>query len=299
MKFKFKNILYISIMIILPIQPQAIGGNLKVERICTPINIANKISQPVNVTFMANGSWRLLIETVDSQIINQDNPAYSIPLSRLELADISSMPVSNFAPGRMLEIKRGDTIGLNSVNVNFNVMTFDSDRPGNYSACLKFMLISGNTTSAEEIYNFRFQKNEIATIEFPNRVTRLSLDKDKILAKNSMQNLPYPLSVYIKSNKNWKLYIRKFPDSQDKELNYFVKVLGGDQTINCNNSNGYVQITENPLLLATGKATINDVMNCLDRKLINIDYMIKGPENKFISAGEKTEEFEYRLETED
>lgn len=179
-----------------------------------------------------------------------------------------------------------------------NTISFDSDRPGNYAVALKFTLINQNSTITEGVYNFRFLKNEIASIEFPNRMVRLSLNKDKILQKSSSQTLPSPVGIYISSNKDWKLYIRRLPNSQDKELNYFVKVLGGDQSINCNAIDEYIPLVDAPILLATGKATINEMMNCLDRKLINIDYMIKGPDNKFISAGTRTEEFEYRLETE-
>lgn len=200
--------------------------------------------------------------------------------------------------GRILEVRNGATLGSNNVNLALNVISFDSDRPGNYTTTVKFTLINQNSNVTEDIYNLRFIKNEIASIDFPNRVVKLTLNKDKILQKNSSQNLPSPVGLYVKSNKDWKLYIRKLPDNQNKELSYFIRVLGGDQSISCNASNDYTLLTENPMLIASGKATINEMMNCLDRKLINIDYMVKGPEDKFISAGAKTEEFEYRLETE-
>lgn len=297
MKFKFKKVLYLLILL-MPMQLSAIGETLKVEKMCNPICIANKVSQPVNLSFITQGNWKLLAESVDSQIVNQDNPAFSLPITRLELAELNGLPISNFGTGKVLEVKNGGTLGVNNLNLALNVLSSDSDRPGNYTACIKFTLLDQNSTATERIYNLRFVKNEISSIDFPNRMVRLSLNKDKILQKNSSQNLPFPFGVYVKSNKDWKLYIRRIGSSQEKELNYFVKVIGGDQDINCNITNEYVSITENPILLASGKATINDMMNCLDRKLINIDYMVKGPENKFISAGVKTEDFEYRLETE-
>lgn len=285
-----------SFIFFLPISVHA--GTLRVEKFSMPIKLANKISQPINLSFMATGNWKLIVQSLDNRITNQDYPNCALPITRLELAQMSGTPITNFDTGKTIEIKSGDLLGVNNLNLALNTITYDSDRPGNYVADIKFTLIDKNSIVAEDIYSLRFMKDEITKMDFSNRITHLKIDRDKILQKNSTQNLPTPLGLYISSNKDWKLYIRKLSNSSDKKLSYFVKVLGGDQSINYNQTPQYIPMTNNPILLASGKATINNVMNCLDKKLINIDYMIKGPENEFIPAGSRSEEFEYRLETE-
>lgn len=284
---------------LLSAQLAAQATSLRVDRFSMPIILANKISQPLSLSFTAEGNWKLLVEVMDSQIRNQDNPSYSIPTTRLELAQLGGTPISNFDTGKVIEVKSGDINGTNNLNLALNMINFDSDRPGNYVVDVKFTLVSQNNTVAEDIYSFRFTKDEICSIDFSNRVTRLALEKDKILQKNSIQNLSTPLGLYVTSNKDWKLFLRRIPNSKDTTLTYFFKVLGGDQSVNCNMTNEYIHLTETPILIASGKCTINDVMNCLDKKLINIDYQIKGPEDKFIPAGSRSEEFEYSLETDD
>lgn len=299
MDLLYKRILYLFFGFIVLSCNSSNAGALKVERFSSPVKLANKISQPINLSFVAQGNWKLLVEALDSHIRNQDNPNYSIPITRLELAELGGNPIAYFDSGKVIEIKAGGTYGLNNLNLAINVISNDCDRPGNYAAEVKFTLIGDNAVSAEDIYSFRFKQEEIASIVFSNRVLNLSIDKNKILQKGSKQNLPIPLGLYISSNKNWKLYVRKTPDSKDAELSYSVKVLGGDQSINFNMTNEYIPMNENAILLASGKSTINEAMNCLDKKLINIDYQVKGPEDKFISSGSRSEDFEYRLETED
>jgi len=279
MNLLLKRTFYITIGLILLLQIETQATSLRVEKFSMPIKLANKISQPLSLSFSAEGNWRLLAQVMDSRITNQDNPSYSIPTTRLELAQLGGTPISNFDTGKVIEIKSGDVNGSNNMNLALNMINFDCDRPGNYVADVKFTLIGQNNTVAEDIYSFRFTKDEISSIDFSNKITRLSLDKDKILQKGSTQNLSCPLGLYVCSNKDWKLFVRRIPNSKDKTLSYFIKVLGGDQSVNCNATNEYIHMTENPLLVATGKCTINDSMNCLDKKLINIDYQIKGPDD--------------------
>jgi len=299
MKFVSKQLLYILIFSLFNLSLTAQAGSLKIERFSMPIKVGNKISQPINLSLSAEGNWRLLVEILDSQIRNQDNPSFSIPVTRLELAQLGGTPISNFDVGKIIEIKSGDINGASNLNLALNLISFDSDRPGNYTADIKFTLVSQNNTLNEDVCSLRFMKDEIASIDFSNRVTNLAVDRDKTLEKASTQNLSIPLGLYISSNKNWKLYIRKLSGSKDTTISYFVKVLGGDQAVNYNMTNEFIPMKEAPILLASGKSTINDSMNCLDKKLVNIDYQIKGPEEEFIPAGTRSEEFEYRLETED
>lgn len=299
MNLLLKRISYIAIVLIFLLQIEAQATSLRVEKFSMPIKLANKISQPLSLSFSADGNWRLLAQVLDSRITNQDNPSYSIPITRLELAQLGGTPISNFDTGKIIEIKSGDVNGTNNMNLALNMINFDSDRPGNYVADVKFTLIGEDSTVAEDIYSFRFTKDEIASIDFSNRVTRLSFDKDKMLQKGSTQNLLSPVGVYVSCNKDWKLFARRISGTKDTTLDYFIKVLGGDQSVNCNVTSEYIHMTESPVLVATGKCTINDSMNCLDKKLINIDYQVKGPADKFIPAGSRSEEFEYSLETQD
>lgn len=172
------------------------ADTLKVEKFSTPIKIANKISQPVNISFATSGKWKLFVESMDSQIHNQENPGYSIPITRLELAELGGRVISNFDTGKVLEATSGIIGGVNSVNIALNSIIFDSDRAGDYIADLKFTLKNlDNNTTTEEFYNFRFTQDEIAKIDFTNKVVNLKLDKDKILQKNSSQNLLTPVAM--------------------------------------------------------------------------------------------------------
>jgi len=299
MRLLNKNNLLFALGFIMIYSLIARASTLKVEKISMPIKISNKISQPINLNFAADSNWRILVEPLDSQIRNLDNPNYNLPITRIELAQMNGAPISVLNIGRPCEVKNGAMSGVNNLNLALNAISFESDHPGNYVADIKFTLLSNNSVVAEDVYSFRFMEDTIASIDFTNKVARLSVDKDKILRKNSSQSLGIPVGIYVCSNKNWKLYMRKPSSTMDNPLKYFVKVLGGDYSINCNQSHEFMPLQESPILLASGKSTINQLANKLDKKLINIDYMIKGPADKFIPAGSRSEDFEYRLETED
>ena len=299
MKSINKKILYIAMGLALTVYTPANAGTLQVTKYSQPITIMNKVSQPINLSFAADGNWKVLVEPLDSQIRNLDNPNYTLPINRLELAEMNGTPISNFNYGSVLEVKNGNTPGISNLNLSLNIIRSDADYPGNYVTDVKFTLLNNNNLIAEDVYTLRFTQEDIASIDFSRRMMSLKLDKEKILQKNSSQNLQTPFGLYIASNRNWKLYVRNLSNNQDKSLKYFMKVLGGgDDTMCLNQASEYIPITDLPILIASGKSTINTMMNTLEKKIINIDYMVKGPEDTFIPAGSKTEEFEYRLETE-
>lgn len=297
MKIKYECILCILFLGVL-FTPSVKANVLKIDKFSMPVKMGNRISQPVNITFAANGKWRLLVQPLENKVCNQDAPNYSIPIQRLELAELGGRVISNFDIGKVMEVRTGVSAGLNSVNVSLNALTYDSDKPGSYTADIKFTLINETGVTSEEIYNFRFTQNEIAKIDFTNKIVNLKLSKDKILQKNSSQNLDTPIGLYVTSNKNWKLYIRDVSNAKNNDLKYFVRVMSGDRTINCRLNNEHILIGTTPILLASGPSTINSSINSLDKKLIHVDYMIRGPTDKFIKAGSTSNEFEYRLETE-
>lgn len=299
MRLTMKNMLHVLLCLTLFCQLTASAATLQVEKFSMPIKILNKVSQPISLNFGTSGEWKILVEPLDGQIRNLDYPNYTLPISRLEISDISGTPISHFEMGRSYEVKTGVTPGINTLSLALNMTLYDCDYPGNYVTDLKFTLIDKNAIVAQDVYSLRIMQDEISSIKFSKNLVNLSIDKDKVLAKNSSQSLPTPLGLYVSCNKNWKLYVRKVNNSNDQTFRYFVKVLpSGDSSITCNSTNEYIAMQETPLLLATGKSTINEIMNVLEQKLINVDYMIKGPEDKFIPAGSKSEEFEYRLETE-
>lgn len=298
MKIKSTIIFYTFILLILFSLPVNASG-IKIDTFSMPIKTANRIFQPLNISLSTDGAWKVFVESLDSQIRNQDNPNYSIPLTRLELTETSGSPIANFDTGKIIEINNISAVSMNNLNLALNLVSFDCDRPGNYLLDIKFSLRDESSNISECVYTFRFDKEEISSIDFSQPTVRLSIDKEKILHKNSSQNLKTPLGLYVSSNKDWKLYVRKTSDVNNANIKTFVKVIGGDNSINCNMTNDYIPIENNLILLASGKATINNNINTLDKKIINIDYLIKGPEDRFIPAGSQTEEFEYRLETED
>lgn len=296
MDLLYKKLLYFMVINIFLLTLPVMAGSLRVTNFSSPISFANKVSQPINIIFSSQGNWKILVQAIEPQVFNQ-NSNYSLPITRLELAELGGNPIVTFDVGKIIELKSGTSCGINNLNLALNLTTFDNDRPGYYITGIKFTLIDKNSVVAEDIYNLGFMKNEISSIEFANRVTNVSIDKDKILLKNFTQRLSNPVGVYVSSNKDWKLYVKKMY-GKTNTYSYLVKVLGADPSIKCNSSGDYVLLNDNSVLLASGKATTNDTMNRLDKRFINIDYMIKSPENKIVPAGSCTEEFEYKLETE-
>lgn len=295
-----KRLLYFFILCLFFLSSQtANAGAIKVDKFSSPIKMSNKILQPINLSVFTQGKWRILVEAIDNRIVNQDNPSYSIPISRLELAETGGNTISCLDFGKILELRSGNNIGLSSVNLALNTICFDNDRPGHYVTDIKFTLIDGNNIQTQDIYSYRFNIEEKSSIEFLRNAITLQMDKDKILTRGSSQNLGSPLGVYISSNKNWKLYACKAFGANDNNLKYSMRILGSDPAINCNLKGDFTQISENPILIASGKATFNDSMRTLDKKIINVDYLVKGPDNEYIPAGTYSTNFEYKLETED
>lgn len=298
MKLLFQKILLI-VSILLLSNSFVFAGTLTVQNFASPIKFANKISQPISINFASDGVWKLLVESLDSRVVNQDNPRYFIPMTKIELAEVGGNPISNFDLGKTIEIKNGENYGVNNFNLALNAALADNDRPGNYVADIKFTLFNKNVVVAEEIFCFRFRQEEISSIEFSQKVINIQVDKEKVLEKNCSQNIPNPLGIYIRSNKDWKLYISRVSFAKDSGINYYFKTLGGDSSVSLNSTNDYIFLNSIPILVASGKSTICESMNCLDRKLINVDYKVKGPENDLLPVGSFSEDFEYRLVTED
>lgn len=125
------------------------------------------------------------------------------------------------------------------------------------------------------------------------------MDKENILQKNTQQNLKMPLILYITSNKDWKLYVKRNTNDINANLKItpYIKIISADKTINPNLSTNFTILNSDEMLVASGKATFNDLIKKLDKQFINLDYLIKGPKDTFLKSGSKLEEFEYRLET--
>lgn len=299
MNFLYKSILYLIFVVILFFQQNAYAGSIKIDRFASSIVLTNKILQPINISIISPCKWKVLVQALDSRIVNQDNPSYSIPITRIELAETSGAPVSNLGCGKIVEINSGLNQGMSNLNLALATLFFENDRPGNYSTDIRFTLVDENNVQTDDIYNLRFKINEVSKVNFLRKVSTIQLSKENTLKFDSQQNMETPLGVYVSSNKNWKLYINKIAGAKESPLRYSVKVLGGDSSVNCNTSGEYIPLNQNRILIASGKATFNDAMKCLDKKLINIDYLITSPKSEFLEPGLYSTDFEYRLETED
>ena len=298
MKNKYLSISLLLFVLYITYLP-ASASAIRIDTLSMPIKTSNRLLQPINIAISADGTWKLFVEALNNQIINQDHPNYFIPLSRVELSELNGSPIAQFNTGKVIEVFAPSPTAINNMNLSLNLLSSDCDRAGDYSLDIKFTLVDGNSNTSDYVYTFRFNNEEISSIDFTEKAVNLSLDRNKILAKNASQNLNTPLGIYVSSNKDWKLFVRKASSNDEANIKTFVKTLGGDSSISCNTTNEYISINGNPILLASGKATINNYSNLLDKKLINIDYMVRGPKDKFIPAGSYNEELEYLLQTED
>ncbi|MCI1272904.1 MAG: hypothetical protein LKG27_00520 [Clostridiaceae bacterium] len=296
---KLKKFIYILIIYFLAIG-QSFATQLTITPIGTPTGFSNKISQSINLAIDADSNWRMEVYILSPEIINQNNFAYSLPINRLEITKANGTPIILFNSGiKVAKINSNDIGGVNNFNLSLNTTTFENDRPGYYSTEICFVLIDKGHKMDLEVYNLRFQKEEISSIEFSENPTRLELDKEKILKKGVTQNISTPLTVSIKSNKNWKLYLQKTNINPASKVTYYIKPLYADASITLNNSSSYTKMDNNTYLIASGKATFNDNSNTLDKKFLTMSYMIKGPENELLPVGSESNLFQYSLKTED
>lgn len=273
------------------------ASSINVKSFSMPVSFSNKVTQPINVAFSSDGAWRIMVEPLDGYINNLNRGDVRLPLDRLELARVNGEPIARFSEGSVVNMLSGDSSGPMSFDIAINAIRSDADPPGSYSVDLRFSLFGDNNISAEDIYTLRFNQNSISSIDFSDKVIQFAIDKENILNKHGSQELKTPLCVYISSNEDWKLFVKKASESQDSELSYFIKVLGADGSIKTEVFD-YVPLDTTPVLIASGKPTVNSSANTLDRKMISISYLVKGPDGKFFKAGSSNENFEYRLETE-
>lgn len=302
--YNYKKLLFLLILSLLVIIPHqcATAMNLNIDRYSQSVKMHNKVIQPLTMNFVANSPWKLVVCPLDSNFRNIDNSMNSLPLSRLEISQLNGIPLLRMESGKEYEIQKSQNSGNISLNFILNIALFDSDYPGAYLSDLKFTLINtlDNSIIGEDIYNLRFLQDSIAKIEFQTNNLTLQLNKDKILKKNSSQNLSTPFGIYVSSNKNWKLYLKGPETNNEKTLKYLFKVLPStDSLVECIPSLEYRPVKQEKVLIAKGKATINPMTNNLEKKIVNIDYMVRGPEDKYIPSGSSTDEFEYILESED
>lgn len=185
--FDYKKLLLLLIFIFATtVNPQcSIAMNLNIDKYAQSVKTHNKVIQPLTMNFVANGPWKLVVSSLDSNFRNIDNSTNSIPLSRLEIAQLNGIPLFKMEPGREYEIQNSQNSGNISLNFILNIALFDSDYPGAYLSDLKFTLINtlDNSIIGEDIYNLRFLQDSIAKIEFQTNNLTLELSKDKILKK--------------------------------------------------------------------------------------------------------------------
>ncbi len=299
----FKYIVVLTINIIILSSDLVFANNLHFEKISQSQKFGNKIMQQVNLSFYSNSPWKLYAQVLDLNIQNQTYPNYYIPLSRFEISNLGQIPFNNFENSKQVEIKNSDNTsnGVNNLNFNFAINTQDIDRPGFYTCDIKFTLVDNNQNIiAQNIYNYNFEIDEITKIEFSNQFINLKIDKENILQKNAQQNLKMPVTLYITSNKDWKLYVKRRTNDINNSLKItpYIKILNTQNEIVTNLNNNFTCLLNNDeVLVASGKATFNDAIKKLDKQFINLDYLIKGPKDTFLKSGSKLEEFEYRLET--
>lgn len=276
------------------------AGSFNVEKFGTINKIGNKLSQPINLSFVSNGAWKLMVEPIDIKIRNLDKAEKSLPITRLEVAKNTGQPLVHFEVGKSYELKRGTSVGANSMNFYINALNYNGDYPGSYIADLKFTIVQNNGSSQEEIFTFRFNQNEISSIEFDKPSVSLNVAKDKALKKNYQDHLKNPFSIYVNSNKDWKLYLLGRKQDEQKRINYYYKIVGvSDSDIKYTNCGEYIPMQDSKVMIAQGKSTLDENTNQLVKKIINMDYMVKGPEGNIIPAGTISTDFEYILESEE
>lgn len=289
----FKNFIYIFIFYIICIV-NVNAATITINPNLLPIESGNTISQPVNVTISGASNWYINVVTIGD--IYNTTGSY-IPLSHVNIFGQDGTLISNLLNSYYIPYPM-NKVGSNNFNLNFSLTTDDSDRPGIYSKYIAINLYDNGNLADIAFFNLKFNKNEISSVEFSENTTRLSLDKDKILQKGVTQDLNTPLTVYVKSNKDWKLYIRKSTITPNSKITLYIKTMTSDSSIKLDNASGYTKMDTNTYLIASGKATFNDTTRILDKKFITMDYMVKGPDNEFLPVGSESDNIQYILETE-
>src|SRR5574344_2590994 len=275
MKIFIKIVL--TLFLIIFISPVTFCAGIQVTQFFPANSSSERITIPVNISLLAQGNWILQILPLEQYIFNQNG--YRMPITNFSLFVLGKSQETIFSQNTPIQILSSQVYGMNNINLMFSLKPQENYRAGNYSTDIKITLIDSNHVVTEKVFNLKFSIPEKSYISFSNQTLRLSMEKSKILQKKSEQHLVSPLVVYVKSNSNWKLYIKKTGNTENSKLKFQIKPLSADEGIVLY-KNDYVQMTDtNTELLASGKATFNDLNQSLDTKSINIDYKINGPEN--------------------
>src|SRR5574344_929352 len=119
--------IFLFILICLDLNSQAIAGTIKIDRFSPPINLENRILQPLNINILSEGNWKIQLQPLENRIIHQDNPNYSIPITRLELQQQNGIPVINFNAGKVYEINSFQNNNSNNVNLSISTKYFNNN----------------------------------------------------------------------------------------------------------------------------------------------------------------------------
>lgn len=275
------------------------ANSLEVEKFGLLTKSGDKLRQPIKVTFATSSPWKMTVRAIEPRISNLDKSSKTLPVTRLDISETSGLPLVNLDISRSYRLKQGNTTGQQSLDLYVNTLSYDGDYPGNYSVDLAFTIEQNNGNTEERIFTFRFNQPEVSSVQFDQANLNLSVSKDKVL-KNCQENLRNPFSIYIKSNKDWKLYLIGRKNDEKNVLSYHYKVVGvSDSTVNYTNCGEYLPMKDTKMLIAEGKSTLNEASHQLMSKVINMDYLVKGANGGIIPSGSISADFEYILETEE
>lgn len=275
------------------VSPLAHAADLNVAS-CTPAQYINKTTlQNIKIDFECNGDWKIILMPLNQIFFNTLNTNKTIPINRLSVKDNKEIEQKDLQPEKLLIIAQGNDFGHKTLNFTLKIINFDSDYPGDYLGDLKFTLVT-NTGEIDRIYALRFNQPLIQDLKSDEQLLNVNIQEDDVFKKAQTHYLTHPTTLYVKSNKEWKLCLVA-PKTNDN-LKYFLKIISKPENSQSNFDKEYLELQDNQLTLLSGKETLDKQTGQLKSQIVRINYMIKTPQNEFLESGHIQKPIEYCLD---
>lgn len=249
--------------------------------------------QDINISFVCEGNWKIILTPLNQYFMNTLNPEKIIYINRLTVKDDKENYIENLQPSRSVVVAQGVNSGQTSINRVLKIINFDADYPGDYIGDLKFTLVT-DKGELDRIYTLRFNQPVIQNLKSDEQQLNINVQEEDVFKKGASHYISHPETVYIESNREWKLYLYS-PKTNDN-FKYFFKLVSKSESIISPYDKDFQELKEDRIIIASGKATVDGVSSKLKAQAVKINYMIKSPQDDYLESGQFQRPVEYSLD---
>ncbi|EKE03775.1 MAG: hypothetical protein ACD_20C00152G0002 [uncultured bacterium] len=256
--------------------------NIKVSSLGSVIKSGNTTIQNISLNFITDSSWQILVSPVDACLRNSYYPAKNVSLERLLIENNRGVQLNLPKLNKPVILDSGTETGSINRQYILRYKNSDADYPGLYTGSLQFTLISGSGTEMD-IYSLSIEQPVEQKIIAESNIVNLDIKSTNILKKGFMQESELPTKLYVRSNTEWKLVLKK--NNYNDFINLKFKVLSVPDNCRTQYNSDYFDLPNGNFVIMEGNPTLDASGKGVEAKMLEINYQIKTKDGQILPAG--------------